>query len=94
MKYYFLPEAGVGPILGERDVPEPGPGEVLVRMRGWSVNFRDLMLAGGRYPKPVKPDVIALSDGAGDVVALGADRSEEHRLNSSHYGLSRMPSSA
>lgn len=73
MKYYFLPEAGVGPILGERDVPEPGPGEVLVRMRGWSVNFRDLMLAGGRYPKPVKPDVIALSDGAGDVVALGAD---------------------
>ena len=73
MKYYFLPEAGAGPVLGERDVPEPGPGEVLVRMRGWSVNFRDLMIAGGQYPKPLKPDVLALSDGAGEVVALGSD---------------------
>lgn len=73
MKYYFLPEKGVGPVLGERDVPEPGPGEVLVRMRGWSVNFRDLMIAGGMYPKPVKPDVLALSDGAGEVVGLGSD---------------------
>lgn len=73
MKYYFLPEKGVGPVLGERDVPEPGPGEVLVRMRGWSVNFRDLMIAGGFYPKPVKPDVLALSDGAGEVVGLGPD---------------------
>ncbi|HKN55750.1 MAG TPA: NAD(P)-dependent alcohol dehydrogenase [Amycolatopsis sp.] len=71
MKYYFLPAAGGGPMLGERDVPEPGPGEVLVRMRGWAVNFRDLMIAGGAYPMPLKPDVVALSDGAGEVVETG-----------------------
>jgi NADPH:quinone reductase-like Zn-dependent oxidoreductase len=42
-------------------------------MRGWSVNFRDLMIVKGRYPRPVKPDVVPLSDGAGEVVGVGPD---------------------
>jgi NADPH:quinone reductase-like Zn-dependent oxidoreductase len=72
VKYFSLPQPGAALAAGERDIPEPGPGEVLVRMRGWSVNFRDLMLARGMYPKPVKPDVLALSDGAGEVVRAGS----------------------
>lgn len=72
MKYFSLPEPGSALIAGERDIPEPGPGDILVRMRGWSVNFRDLMLVKGAYPKPVKPGVVALSDGAGEVVAAGS----------------------
>ena len=71
MKYFSLPRPGAGLVLGERDVPEPGPGQVLVRMRGWAVNARDLMIVKGFYPKPVKPDVVPLSDGAGEVVAVG-----------------------
>ncbi|MEU5263623.1 NAD(P)-dependent alcohol dehydrogenase [Amycolatopsis sp. NPDC021455] len=71
MKYFSLPRPGTELVLGERDVPEPGPGQVLVRMLGWAVNARDLMILKGFYPKPVKPDVVPLSDGAGEVVAVG-----------------------
>ncbi|MEQ0564078.1 NAD(P)-dependent alcohol dehydrogenase [Amycolatopsis sp. NEAU-NG30] len=71
MKYFSLPRPGAGLVPGERDVPEPGPGQVLVRMRGWALNARDIMILKGFYPKPVKPDVIPLSDGAGEVVAVG-----------------------
>ena len=52
--------------------PEPGPHELLVRMRGFSLNYRDLMLAEGRYGSPTPPDLVPLSDGAGEVVAVGA----------------------
>ncbi|HEY4021897.1 MAG TPA: NAD(P)-dependent alcohol dehydrogenase [Pseudonocardiaceae bacterium] len=72
MKYFSLPRPGVALTPGQRDIPEPGADEVLVRMRGWAVNFRDLMLVRGMYPKPVKPDVVALSDGAGEVVGVGS----------------------
>ena len=72
MRYFSLSGPGATMTLGERDVPEPGPGEVLVRMRGWSVNFRDLMIARGLYPRPVKPDVVPLSDGAGEIVGVGS----------------------
>lgn len=71
MKYICVPGPGAGLVRRERDEPEPGPGDVLVRMRGWSVNFRDLMIARGLYPKTVKPDVVALSDGAGEVARVG-----------------------
>ncbi len=52
--------------------PEPGPHEMLVRMRAFSLNYRDLMLAEGRYGTPTPPDLVPLSDGAGEVVAVGA----------------------
>lgn len=73
MKYFCLPQPGGGLVEHECDVPEPGPGQVLVQMSGWSVNFRDLMIAKGLYPKAVKADVVALSDGAGEVVQVGPD---------------------
>jgi NADPH:quinone reductase-like Zn-dependent oxidoreductase len=55
----------------EHDVPEPGPHEVLVRVRAASLNYRDLMIVNGTYPVPVSEGVIPLSDGAGEVVAVG-----------------------
>ena len=57
---------------GEGVAPVPGKGQVLVRMRAASLNFRDLLVATGKYnPKMPLPRVI-LSDGAGEVAALGS----------------------
>lgn len=63
--------------LEEVKVPEPGPGEVLVRVRSATVNFPDVLLCRGTYqakpPIPFTPgvelcgDVVAVGDGAGDV---------------------------
>jgi NADPH:quinone reductase-like Zn-dependent oxidoreductase len=56
----------------ERPVPVPGPGEVLVRLRAASLNFRDLAIVRGKYiGGPVTRDTIPLSDGAGSVEAIG-----------------------
>src|SRR5581483_2056047 len=58
--------------LREHDIPTPGPREVLVRVWASSLSFRELMiLIHGKYPLPVREDVIPVSDGAGEVVALG-----------------------
>lgn len=57
--------------LAERPEPEPGPGEVLLRMRAASINFRDFLMVEGRYnPKQPLP-LVPCSDGVGDVVAVG-----------------------
>jgi NADPH:quinone reductase-like Zn-dependent oxidoreductase len=55
--------------LAEVEEPSPGPGQVLVRMRAASLNYRDLLMWGGQ--SPVDEGRVPLSDGAGEVVALG-----------------------
>ncbi|ELZ29316.1 alcohol dehydrogenase [Halosimplex carlsbadense 2-9-1] len=61
-----------GVVAVERERPEPGPGEALVRVRACSLNYRDLIIAGeGHYPGAELP-VVPLSDGAGEVVEVGA----------------------
>ena len=56
----------------DRDMPQPGPREVLVRVHACSLNYREIgILKLGRYPLPITPGVVALCDGAGEVVALG-----------------------
>jgi NADPH:quinone reductase-like Zn-dependent oxidoreductase len=56
------------------DLPEPtpGPGQVLVRVRAVSLNYRDLMIVSGKYGGTARTDLIPCSDGAGEVAAVGA----------------------
>ena len=55
----------------EIEVPEPGEGEVLVRIHAVSLNFRDLMMVRGHYNPRVQKPLTLCSDGAGEIVALG-----------------------
>jgi NADPH:quinone reductase-like Zn-dependent oxidoreductase len=58
--------------LTERPDPKPGPGQVLIKIKAASLNFRDLMTVKGQYnPKQPLP-LIPLSDGVGEVVSVGA----------------------
>ncbi|MER5825544.1 NAD(P)-dependent alcohol dehydrogenase [Streptomyces mirabilis] len=75
MRAYHLETPGTvdGIAPRETDRPEPGPRDILVRVRAVSLNKRDLLILNGTYPLKAVPDVIPLSDGAGEVVAVGAE---------------------
>jgi NADPH:quinone reductase-like Zn-dependent oxidoreductase len=72
MRQYQLQKQGDGyaPVITEQPKPAPGPGQVLVKMKAWSLNYRDLLVAGGRYGDKT-PGIVPLSDGAGEVEAVG-----------------------
>lgn len=56
----------------DRPEPQAAAGQILVRLRAASLNFRDLLIARGKYGGgSIKQDVVPLSDGAGEVVAIG-----------------------
>lgn len=59
-------------VMAERPQPEPGPGEVLVRVKACSLNYRDWLMVQGSYNPKQKLPLIPLSDGAGEVTAVGA----------------------
>ncbi len=52
--------------------PTPGAGEVLIRIRAVSLNYRDLLMVRGQYDPKLHLPRIPLSDGAGEVVEIGA----------------------
>lgn len=57
--------------LVDRAEPKPAAGQVLVAMKAWSLNFRDLLVVTGAYNPKMKLPITPLSDGAGEVVAVG-----------------------
>lgn len=57
--------------LVERPKPEPGPGEVLVRMTAVSPNYRDVLMIRGLYNPNQQLPLIPFSDGVGEVVEQG-----------------------
>ncbi|GAB3146146.1 zinc-dependent alcohol dehydrogenase family protein [Microbispora hainanensis] len=73
MRSYHLDSgAGLsGLTIRDHPDPVPGAGQVVVAVRAASLSFRELMIARGDYVLPVKPDVVPISDGAGDIVSVG-----------------------
>lgn len=59
--------------LADRPDPSPGPGQVVLRMKAFSINYRDLLVVNGvgRWKPPAGR--IPLSDGVGVVAAVGND---------------------
>jgi len=57
--------------LVDRPEPTAGPGQVLVRMRAFSLNYRDLLIIKGQYNPKLKLSLTILSDGVGEVAASG-----------------------
>jgi NADPH:quinone reductase-like Zn-dependent oxidoreductase len=58
-------------IAVERPEPKPGPGQVLVQLKAWSLNYRDLMMVKGLYNPKLRLPVVPFSDGAGVVAGVG-----------------------
>ena len=72
MKAFELRTFGLDQLVAsERPMPHPGPGEVLVKLRALSLNFRDLLVVQGKYNPRMKLPRVPVSDGAGEVAELG-----------------------
>ena len=58
--------------LVEKTVAAPGPGQVLVKLKAATINYRDLLTVKGGYGSRQKFPLVPLSDGAGVVDSVGA----------------------
>src|SRR5215470_8034275 len=72
MKAYRIEKFGIDELsLVDIDEPKPQAGEVLVRLRAASLNYRDLMMIDGAYNPRLRLPLVPFSDGAGEVVGVG-----------------------
>jgi NADPH:quinone reductase-like Zn-dependent oxidoreductase len=70
-RYEYSPEGGAFALkMVDGPSPTPGPGEVLIRVRATSLNYRDLITVKKQAGREVA-GVVPLSDGAGEVAAVG-----------------------
>ncbi len=73
MKWYELqgPDGIDALAFVDKPVPKPGAGEVLVRLKAVTLNYRDLLMVRGGYGSRQKFPLIPVSDGAGVVESIG-----------------------
>src|ERR1041384_4659544 len=72
MKAFEIQQFGIDNLaLVERERPVPKAGEVLVKIRAASLNYRDLRMVQGTYNPKLKMPVVPFSDGAGEVAEVG-----------------------
>lgn len=73
MKAFEIKQFGIDNLaLVERDAQSPGPNDVIVKLHAASLNYRDLMVVEGAYNPRMKLPAVPLSDGAGEVAAVGS----------------------
>src|SRR4030095_7574892 len=78
MKVIEVPQPG-GPealVLGERPVPQPAPGEVLIEVAAAGLNRADILQRRGFYPSPPGAPSYPGLEVAGTIAGLGANVSE------------------
>jgi NADPH:quinone reductase-like Zn-dependent oxidoreductase len=74
MKVWQIQSFGIQQlVLADVPQPHPGRGEVLVKVHAVSLNYRDLLVVRGHYNPKMPLPRIPCSDGAGEVVEVGAD---------------------
>lgn len=74
MKVYEVRQFGIeNLVLAERAEPRPRAQEVVVKFHAFSLNFRDLRFVKGMYNPKAPLPAVPFSDGAGEVVAVGAE---------------------
>jgi len=75
MRYVAMREPGPPDVLAiaEGPVPQPGPSDVLIRVRHAGVNRPDCIQRAGHYPPPPGASPIIGLEVAGTVVAIGAN---------------------
>jgi synaptic vesicle membrane protein VAT-1 len=78
MRAIWITRPGGPDALEVRDAadPEPGPGQVRIRVHAAGLNFAEVMAAQGLYPDAPKPPCVVGYEVAGVVDALGADTEE------------------
>jgi NADPH:quinone reductase-like Zn-dependent oxidoreductase len=57
----------------DEDVPSPQRGELLLKVRAVSLNYRDIAIARKEYVRPAAIGLVPCSDAAAEVVEIGAD---------------------
>jgi NADPH:quinone reductase-like Zn-dependent oxidoreductase len=72
MKSFAIESFGIAGLkLVDRPQPQVGPGQVLVRWKAFSLNYRDLLMVKGQYNPKLRLPFTPFSDGAGIVEAVG-----------------------
>lgn len=74
MKSYLLKNGFGIENLAMEDGPQPtlGAGQALIKMRAWSLNYRDLLVIRGIYKPKLQFPFQMISDGVGEVTAVGS----------------------
>ena len=79
--------------LVEQARAQAGTRQVLLKMRAWSLNYRDLMVVKGQYNPKLRFPFTPLSDGVGEVAAVGdgvsAGQGRRPRRRLLHAALAR-----
>ncbi len=80
-QYQFVRSGPQGPFtmkLVTVPVAQPGARQVLIRVHATSLNRRDIFVLHGQYPVGTRQTLVPVSDGAGEVVALGSGATRFH----------------
>ena len=72
MQVWQIPSFGIDSLqFADRPTPDPGPGQVRVKIGAVSFNYRDLLMIKGHYNPKLHLPRIPCSDGAGEIDAIG-----------------------
>ena len=78
MKSYLVkPGSGIENMqLSETKKPTLQPGKLLLKMLAWSLNYRDLLVAGGQYGPGLPSPLVPISDGVGEIIESNTELDE------------------